>query len=155
MSLTWFLEYRRDDSRRKELIKRLKMSEQEPGRVGHTYFEGPSGSMFVVVADSLQLTASSELPDDKLETTPQTLAVEEHEKLGHHSVEVGGQGRRRRMGRLKMKGKEEEEEMEDKDDIRGGRRGDQGILTHKDHVYVHLKVPLLYFTLNKILQIFP
>lgn len=92
MSLTWFLEYRRDDSRRQELIKRLKMSEQETGRGGHTYFEGPMGSMFVVVADSLQLTASSELPDDKLETTPQTLAVEEHEKLGHHSVEVGGQG---------------------------------------------------------------
>lgn len=66
------------------------MPEEETGRVGRTCFESPTGSMFVVVADSLQLTASSELPDDKLETTPQTLAVEEHEELGHHSVEVGG-----------------------------------------------------------------
>lgn len=49
------------------------------------------------------------------------------------------------MGRLKMKGKEE---MEDKDDIREREGGDQGILTHKDHVYVPLKGPLLYFTLN-------
>lgn len=55
--------------------------------------------MFVVVADSLQLTASSELPDDKLEAAPQTRAVEEHEELGHHSVEVGGKRRRRRMRR--------------------------------------------------------
>lgn len=48
--------------------------------------------MFVVVADSLELTASSELPDDKLEAAPQTVAVEEDEELGQHSVEVGGGG---------------------------------------------------------------
>lgn len=89
--------------------------------VGHTYFEGPTGSMFVVVADSLQLTASSELPDDKLEATPQTLTVEEHEELGYHPVEVGGQG-----GGGKRRGKEEEEEMEDKDENEGGGEGGPG-----------------------------
>lgn len=78
---------------------------------GHTYFEGPTGSMFVVVADSLQLTASSELPDDKLETTPQTLTVEEHEELGYHSVEVGGQGggggkKRKKRWKIRMRMKE-------------------------------------------------
>lgn len=46
-----------------------------------------------------------------------------------------------------MKGKEQEEEMEDKDDM-GVGGGGQGILTHKDHVYVPLKGPLVYFTLN-------
>lgn len=97
--------------------------------------------MFVVVADSLQLTASSELPDDKLETTPQTLTVEEHEELGYHSVEVGGQGG--------GGGKEEEEEMEDKDENEGGGRGrTRGVLTHKHPVFVPLEVPLSYFTLN-------
>lgn len=90
--------------------------------VGHTYFEGPTGSMFVVVADPLQLTASSELPDDKLETTPQTLTVEEHEELGYHSVEVGGQG----GGGGKRTGKEEEEETEDKDENEGGGEGGPG-----------------------------
>lgn len=43
--------------------------------------------MFVVVADSLQLTAAGELPDDKLEAAPQTLTVEEDQELGQHSVE--------------------------------------------------------------------
>lgn len=58
---------------------------------GPTYLEGPAGSVFVVVADPLQLTAACKLPGDKLEATPQTLTVEEHEELGHHSAEdIGG-----------------------------------------------------------------
>lgn len=43
--------------------------------------------MFVVVADALQLTAARELPGEKLQASPQTLAVEEHKELGHHSGE--------------------------------------------------------------------
>lgn len=57
--------------------------------IGLTYLKGPAGSVFVVVADSLELASSGELPEDKLETTPQTFAVEEHEELGHHSGEQG------------------------------------------------------------------
>lgn len=58
---------------------------------GPTYLEGPAGSVFVVVADPLQLTAACKLPGDKLEATPQTLTVEEYEELGHHSAEdIGG-----------------------------------------------------------------
>lgn len=50
--------------------------------------------MFVVVADSLQLTASSELPDHKLEAAPQTRAVEEDQELAQHS----GGGRTEKRG---------------------------------------------------------
>lgn len=57
-----------------------------------TYLQGPAGSMFVVVADALQLAASGELPDDELEAAPQTLAVEEDEELGHHPGEGWGGG---------------------------------------------------------------
>ncbi len=54
---------------------------------GPTYLESPAGSVLVVVADSLQLAASCKLPDHKLQASPQTFAVEEHEELGHHSGE--------------------------------------------------------------------
>jgi len=52
-----------------------------------TYLEGPASSMFVVVADSLQLAAPCELPGHELQAPPQTFAVEEHKELGHHSGE--------------------------------------------------------------------
>lgn len=52
-----------------------------------TYLERPAGSMFVIVADPLQLAAARKLPGDKLEAAPQTFTVEEHEELGHHSAE--------------------------------------------------------------------
>lgn len=94
-SLTWFLEKRRDDSGRQELVRFLRRPERRRAEARAeallpTYFQGPAGSMFVVVADALQLTASGELPDDELEAAPQTLAVEEDEELGHHPGEGGG-----------------------------------------------------------------
>lgn len=93
-SLTWFLEKRRDDSGRQELVRWLRRSEQRRAEaLLPTYFQGPAGSMFVVVADALQLTASGELPDDELEAAPQTLAVEEDEELGHHPGGGGGEDR--------------------------------------------------------------
>lgn len=58
--------------------------------IGLTDLKGPASSVFVVVADSLELAASGELPGDKLETTPQKCAVEEHEELGHQSGEQEG-----------------------------------------------------------------
>lgn len=48
--------------------------------------------MLVVVADSLQLTASCKLPDKKLQAPPKTLTVEEHEELGHDSAEEKTRG---------------------------------------------------------------
>lgn len=47
----------------------------------------PASSRFVVVADSLQLTAARELPGHKLQAPPQTFTVEEHEELRQNPVE--------------------------------------------------------------------
>lgn len=65
---------------------------------GSTYLEGPAGSMFVIVADSLQLAASCKLPDDTLQAPPQTFTVEEHEELGQRSGEDKKRGIRQMCG---------------------------------------------------------
>lgn len=64
--------------------------------VGPTYLEGPAGSVFVIVADPLQLAAPCKLSDDKLQAPPQTFTVEEHEELGHRSGEEKTRGIRQK-----------------------------------------------------------
>lgn len=48
-----------------------------------TDLECAAGPVLVVVADSLQLTASRKLPGDELQSSPQTFTVEEHKELSH------------------------------------------------------------------------
>lgn len=61
--------------------------------LGPTDLEGPASSMLVVVADPLQLAATRELPDHKLQAPPETFAVEEDEELGQNSEEESKGGR--------------------------------------------------------------
>lgn len=58
-----------------------------------TDLKSPASPRLVAIADPLQLTSSRHLPEDKLQTSPQTFAVQKHKKLCQHPAMVCGKER--------------------------------------------------------------